>query len=120
MIMARWPDAVETESGLKYVVIEEGTGDAKPKVGQRVAVVYTGKLFDERVFDTSLVRGKPSQFELGDEDVVKGMNEAIADMKLGEKRVLIVPPGLGYGDKGHFSVVPPNSYLIYDLQLVGF
>lgn len=110
-------DIQETPSGLKYIVIEPGEGD-KPEKGKKVKVHYTGKLEDGSVFDSSTKRGVPIEFTLGVGQVIKGWDEGIADMKVGEKRQLIIPPDLGYGPNGHPPVIPPNSTLIFDVELV--
>ncbi len=110
-------EVVETPSGLKYIIIEEGKG-AKPEKWQKVKVHYTGKLEDGTVFDSSVKRGVPIEFELGVGRVIKGWDEGIADMKVGGKRQLIIPPDLGYGANGYPPVIPPNSTLIFDVELV--
>lgn len=110
-------DIQTTSSGLQYIVIEEGTGD-KPEKGKKVKVHYTGKLEDGTVFDSSVKRGVPIEFTLGVGQVIKGWDEGIADMKPGGKRQLIIPPDLGYGPNGYPPVIPPNSTLIFDVELV--
>ncbi len=120
MVMARWPDAVTTESGLSYVITQKGTGEAKPPIGATVYINYTGKLLDDRVFDTSLILGKPKKLELGGKDMIAGLSEALSDMTQGEQRILIIPPELAYGEKGFFGTVPPDAHVIIDVELVEF
>lgn len=92
-------NAVTTDSGLKYIVLEEGSG-ASPQVGQRVTVHYTGTLEDGTKFDSSRDRKRPFSFTIGVGQVIKGWDEGVADMKVGERRTLIIPPELGYGERG--------------------
>ena len=115
-IKRQWPDAIETESGLQYVVVQPGTGTAMPVLGTTVTVKYTGKLLDGTVFDSS--ENETVQFKIG--EVIKGWNEALVQMKKGEKRVLIVPPELGYGERGYPGIIPGNAYLVFDVELVDF
>ncbi|NCB00933.1 MAG: peptidylprolyl isomerase [Spirochaetia bacterium] len=114
----RWPNAAVTESGLRYVVLKEGAGTDSPKHGENVTVHYTGTLLDGKVFDSSVQRGTPAEFAIG--QVIEGWNEALVTMKKGEKRTLIIPPELGYGSQGYPGVIPPNSYLIFDVELLSF
>ncbi|HKM07367.1 MAG TPA: peptidylprolyl isomerase [Sphaerochaeta sp.] len=114
----RWPDAIETPSGLRYVVTTAGDGKKSPKQGQKVTVHYTGTLLDGRMFDSSVQRGAPAEFSVG--DVIEGWNEALKTMSKGEKRTLIIPPDLGYGTQGYPGVIPPDSYLIFDVELISF
>jgi len=107
----------KTDSGLQYIVIEEGTGD-KAVPGKKVKVHYTGKLEDGTIFDSSVKRGQPIEFTLGVGQVIKGWDEGIGLMKVGGKRQLIIPPELGYGAAGAGNVIPPNSVLIFDVELV--
>lgn len=117
-ITARWPDSVQTSSGLRYVVLKKGLGTKTPGHGMPVTVHYTGTLLDGRMFDSSVERGMPARFTIG--QVIEGWNEALVGMKKGEKRTLIVPPELGYGRQGYPGVIPPNSYLVFDVELLDF
>jgi FKBP-type peptidyl-prolyl cis-trans isomerase len=111
-------DTVTTESGLKYIIIKEGTGPV-PKTGQTVVAHYTGMLPDGKKFDSSVDRGTPFKFKLGARQVIKGWDEGFSTMKVGEERRLIIPPDLGYGARGYPPVIPPNSTLIFDVKLLG-
>ena len=114
----RFPDATITPSGLRYVVKKAGDGKKNPAYGQKVTVHYTGSLLDGRVFDSSVRRGSPAQFAIG--EVIEGWNEALMTMSAGEQRILIIPPELGYGTMGYPGVIPPNAYLIFDVELIKF
>ena len=111
-----------TESGLAYVVQQPGSGPT-PKQGDVVKVHYTGKLLDGQVFDSSInnpqTQGQPIDFRVGVGMVIPGWEEGIMSMKKGEKRMLIIPSGLGYGGEGS-GPIPPNSVLLFDVELVDF
>ena len=117
-IANRWPNTVKTPSGLQYVVLKKGDGKKCPKYGQTVTVHYTGTLLDGRIFDSSVHRGQPASFKIG--QVIEGWNEALQTMSKGEKRTLIIPPELGYGVHGYPGIIPPDSYLIFDVELLDF
>lgn len=116
LIAANWPDATATESGLRYEITEAGTGTTKPQNGQKVTVHYTGRLLDGTTFDSSHARGKAADFTIG--QLIGGVNEALLDMVQGEQRTVIIPPGLGYGSRGVPGVIPPNAYLVFELELI--
>ena len=109
--------AVRTASGLTYLVTEKGTG-RKPKKGETVVVHYTGTLTSGLKFDSSLDRGEPISFPLGAGRVIKGWDEGIAKLHIGDKAILVIPAKLGYGEKGAGGVIPPNAKLIFIVQLV--
>ena len=108
---------VTTDSGLKYVELKEGNG-ATPKTGQTVVVHYTGTLEDGTKFDSSRDRDSPFKFQIGVGQVIKGWDEGVATMKVGDRRQLIIPPELGYGARGAGGVIPPNATLIFDVELL--
>ena len=108
-------------SGLKYEDVRAGTG-AQPKTGQTVVVHYTGWLWENgakgKKFDSSLDRGTPFSFPLGQGRVIKGWDEGVATMKVGGKRNLLIPPELGYGSRGAGGVIPPNATLFFEVELL--
>jgi FKBP-type peptidyl-prolyl cis-trans isomerase len=102
---------------LEIKVTKPGTG-AKTKKGDLVSVHYTGKLVNGTVFDSSIQRGTPIQFTLGQNMVIQGWEQGILGMQVGEKRTLTIPSRLGYGEQGAGGVIPPNATLIFDVELV--
>jgi peptidylprolyl isomerase len=110
-------DTLTTASGLKYIVVKKGDG-AKAENGKTVDVHYTGYLMDGRTFDSSVERGEPISFPLGQGMVIKGWEEGIALMHVGDKMRIIIPSELGYGANGAGGVIPPNATLIFDVELM--
>ncbi|MGH2541960.1 MAG: FKBP-type peptidyl-prolyl cis-trans isomerase, partial [Ardenticatenaceae bacterium] len=106
-----------TESGLEYAILEEGEG-AAAKTGDTVTMQYSGWLEDGTLFDSSVQRGQPFPFTIGQGQVIAGWDEGVVGMKVGEKRQLRVPPDLAYGEQGSPPTIPPNSTLIFDVELV--
>ncbi len=108
---------ITTDSGLQYMVIQEGEGTpAQP--GDMVEVHYTGWLMDGTKFDSSVDRGQPFAFKLGIGQVIKGWDEGVAGMKPGEKRMLILKPELAYGKRGAGRVIPPNATLKFEVEFI--
>jgi len=107
----------ETQSGLRYNIIEKGTG-AKPEKGQTVAVHYKGMFSDEAVFDSSYQRGNPIEFPIGMGNVIAGWDEGILLLNKGDKARFVIPSDLGYGSQGAGGVIPPNATLIFDVELM--
>jgi peptidylprolyl isomerase len=107
-----------TGSGLKYVDEVVGTGES-PLPGKFVRVHYTGRLENGTKFDSSVDRGQPFEFPIGVGRVIKGWDEGVMTMKVGGKRKLIIPPNLGYGAFGAGDRIPPNSTLVFEVELLG-
>ena len=108
---------VTTSSGLKYVDEKVGEGE-EAKSGNVVEVHYTGRLTDGTKFDSSLDRNQPFAFKLGAGQVIKGWDEGVAGMKVGGKRKLTIPPDLAYGSRAVGGVIPANSTLAFDVELL--
>ena len=111
-----------TASGLQIQDTVVGTG-AQPKRGQTCVMHYTGWLYTNgmkgKKFDSSVDRGEPFEFPIGAGRVIKGWDEGVATMKVGGKRTLIIPPQLGYRERGAGGVIPPNATLMFDVELLG-
>jgi peptidylprolyl isomerase len=110
-------EIITTASGLKYQEITVGTG-AVPKQGNKVTVHYIGTLQDGTKFDSSRDRGNPFDFNLGVGQVIKGWDEGLSTMRVGGRRILTIPPELGYGTRGAGGVIPPNATLVFDVELL--
>lgn len=116
-VKTNYPTAQKTASGLYYVVDSKGNGP-KAENGKTVKVHYAGKLQDGTEFDNSFKRGEPIEFQLGIGRVIKGWDEGIALMNVGDKYKLIIPYSLGYGEGGYPGAIPPKANLIFDTELV--
>ncbi|HHF3061529.1 TPA: FKBP-type peptidyl-prolyl cis-trans isomerase [Vibrio diabolicus] len=112
---AKKEGVITTESGLQYIVLEKGEGEAHPTATSKVKVHYHGTLIDGTVFDSSVNRGEPISFGLN--QVIKGWQEGLQYMVEGEKIRLFVPSTLGYGKSGS-GPIPPASVLIFDVELL--
>jgi cyclophilin family peptidyl-prolyl cis-trans isomerase len=118
VIEEKWPDAVEVQPGFRYIVLDKGSGRKKPKYGNKALVHYTVGFVDGTIIESSLVTGNPIEVEIG--RVIEGWNSALQEMKKGERRLVIVPPELGYGEAGVPDSIPPNSFLVFEIQLIDF
>ena len=110
-----------TPSGLEIEDTKIGTG-ASPTTGQICVMHYTGWLYENgakgKKFDSSLDRGQPFEFPIGQGHVIRGWDEGVATMKVGGARTLIIPPALGYGARGAGGVIPPNATLLFEVELL--
>eukprot|EP01006_Ploeotia_vitrea_P043733 TRINITY_DN66766_c7_g8_i2.p1 TRINITY_DN66766_c7_g8~~TRINITY_DN66766_c7_g8_i2.p1 ORF type:complete len:113 (+),score=56.99 TRINITY_DN66766_c7_g8_i2:43-381(+) len=108
-----------SDTGFKHEVTKKGDGKTFPQKGQTVRVHYTGTLTNGKKFDSSRDRGKPFEFKLGVGQVIKGWDEGVAKMSLGERCVLTCPPNYAYGNRDvGGGLIPPNSTLIFDVELL--
>jgi peptidylprolyl isomerase len=114
-IEQQYPDTTLTPSGIRYIIQKEGTGD-KAGTGKAVAVNYKGMFLSGEVFDSSDLHG-PLEFQTGSGQVIPGFDEAVTDMRRGEKRLVALPPELAYGERGA-GPIPGNSFLVFELELV--
>ena len=111
-------EVITTKSGLQYVDLVIGEG---PEVrrGDTVRVHYIGRLDDGTVFDSSRPRGQPFAFPVGRGKVIRGWDEGVVGMQIGGKRKLVIPSKLAYGKSGFGNVIPPNSTLTFEIELLG-
>jgi peptidylprolyl isomerase len=116
-IQQKYPDATLTPSGIRYIIQKQGTGD-KAGAGKAVSVNYKGMFLSGEVFDNSDLHG-PLEFRTGSGQIIPGFDEAVTDMRLGEKRLVALPPELAYGERGAGNgAIPGNSFLVFELELV--
>jgi peptidylprolyl isomerase len=109
--------AFTTESGLTYIITKEGDGE-QVKAGNEVIVNYTGLLTNGALFDSSLHRNEPFSFPVGAGMVIKGWDEGLQQLKVGDHATLIIPPTIGYGANGAGGVIPPNATLIFIIEVL--
>jgi FKBP-type peptidyl-prolyl cis-trans isomerase FkpA len=106
-----------TESGLRYVDVSKGQGE-EAAAGRTATVHYTGWLTNGKKFDSSRDRNEPFSFTIGAQQVIAGWDEGVAGMQVGGRRKLVIPPELGYGPAGAPPDIPPNSILVFDVELM--
>ena len=105
--------------GVQIEVKKPGDGKTYPKTGQTVVVHYTGTLTNGKKFDSSRDRGRPFKFKIGMGQVIRGWDEGVAKMSVGENSILTCSPDYAYGERGHPGVIPGNATLIFDVELLG-
>lgn len=118
-IKARWPELKDVPNGFMMYTVKEGSGQ-KIERFWLVNVAYRGMLPDGTIFDQSDARGGPIEFEVGAGQVIPGWDMVMMDMKKGEKRIIAIPPEYAYGPDGYRGIIPPNSYLIFELEVTGY
>jgi FKBP-type peptidyl-prolyl cis-trans isomerase len=114
-----WPEARKTNTGIRYIILREGEG-ATPKPGDKVNVLYIGRLLDGKVFDQATEPEKPFTFRIRRDMVIEGWDQILQLMKKGEKRLVIIPPELGYGTRGQPPKIGRNQTLVFEIELLGF
>jgi peptidylprolyl isomerase len=115
-IRTLYPNTRAAPSGIFYEILVEGEG-ARPAAGDTVQMYYKGMFLDGRVFDSSDISGVPLEFPVGQGIVIPGFDETALDMRPGEKRLVIIPPELAYGERGAGGIIPPDSFLVFELEL---
>lgn len=115
----QWPEAKTTSTGLRYLVLKEGTGPL-PKPGDRVNTLYRGTLFNGTEFDKMQDPARPFSFRIDRGDVIASWDEAFSQMRKGERRLLIVPAELAYGTRGSPPRIPRSAGLIFEVELLDF
>ena len=118
LIAKTYGNAHKLSSGLQYVVRAQGTGEATPLLGDEVICHYDARFLDGSPFDSSYRRGAPFTFRIGVGAVIRGWEDAFITMRKGEKRTLIIPYWLAYGEKGRPPTIPPKATLIFDVELI--
>jgi len=113
---AKKPGVITTDSGLQYRIIEEGSSGQLPNLNDKVLVHYRGRLIDGTEFDSSYKRNKPASFKVN--QVIKGWTEALQLMQRGATWQLVIPSDIAYGTRGAGTSIPPNSTLIFDVELI--
>lgn len=114
-----FPDTLLSTTGIRHRILTPGTGP-KPISGSRVKAHYAGRLLDGTEFDSSFKRGEPFEFTLMKGEVIRGWDQSIVDMQKGEKRLVVIPYQLGYGERGSPPNIPPRATLVFEIELVDF
>jgi peptidylprolyl isomerase len=122
LIEQKYPGAEQSPSGIRYIILKQGNGP-KPQPGNTVSMIYKGMFLSGEVFDSSDFHGGPQEFPVGQGHILPGWEETTLDMRRGEKRAAIIPPELAYGEYGFKDrqgqeVIPPNAFLVFELELV--
>jgi peptidyl-prolyl cis-trans isomerase A (cyclophilin A) len=114
--MAKWPDLVKDADGIYQKTVRKGLGEP-PAAGNTVSVIYKGMLLDGTVFDQSALAGGPLKFRVGTGEIIPGWDKVVSTMRKGEKRLVVIPPELAYGASGAGGVIPPDAYLVFEMEL---
>ncbi len=117
LIAKNFPDLAKGDNGIFQKTLKQGAGP-NPAKGQTAAVNYRGMLLDGRVFDDSSLRGGPIRFRVAAGEIIPGWDIVVQSMKKGEKRLVVLPPELAYGERGAGGVIPANAFLVFEMELV--
>jgi FKBP-type peptidyl-prolyl cis-trans isomerase len=112
-----WPEAKKTNTGIRYIILQEGVG-APAKPGDKVDVLYIGRLLNGTIFDQTQDKGQPFTFRVERGQVIQGWDQIAKQMKKGEKRVVIIPPELAYGSRGQPPKIGRNATLVFEMELI--
>ena len=112
-----WPEAKKTSTGIRYIVLREGQGpNAKP--GDKVSILYIGRLLNGTIFDQNQDREKPIMVHVKRGEVIEGWDQILQFMKKGEKRLVIIPPELAYGTRGQPPSIPRSATLVFEIEIL--
>lgn len=114
-----WPEAKKTQTGIRYIILREGSGPT-PVAGDKVNVLYVGRLLNGKVFDQATEADKPFTFRVRREAVIEGWDQVLQLMKKGEKRLVIIPPEMAYGTRGQPPKIGRNATLVFEMELLSF
>ena len=114
-----WPEAKKTNTGIRYIIMRAGEGPS-PKPGDKVNVLYVGRLLDGKIFDQATDPAKPFTFRIRREQVIEGWDQILQLMKQGEKRLVIIPPEYAYGTRGQPPKIGRNATLVFEVELLNF
>jgi FKBP-type peptidyl-prolyl cis-trans isomerase len=116
-VQKNWPEAKKTNTGIRYIILREGNGPV-PKPGDKVAMLYVGRLLDGRIFDQTPDTEHPFVFRVRRDQVIEGWDQILQLMKVGEKRLVIIPPELAYGTRGQPPKIGRNATLVFEMELM--
>lgn len=112
-----WPEAKKTNTGIRYIILQEGSGNLI-KAGEKVAVLYVGRLLNGTVFDQATEKDKAFVFRVAREQVIQGWDQILQEMKLGEKRLVVIPAELAYGTRGQPPKIGRNAALVFEIEVI--
>lgn len=112
-----WPEAKKTNTGIRYIILQEGSGNLI-KAGEKVAVLYVGRLLNGTIFDQATEKDKAFVFRVAREQVIQGWDQILQEMKLGEKRLVVIPAELAYGTRGQPPKIGRNAALVFEIEVI--